>query len=692
MSSSVIVKTYKSNNIPDVFILNYRALVGQELLFQITPPYKNISPTGTILTNSVASTYTLRLGDYQFPVQDINSPIVVKLNTPGIYPVSLQVNYKPNREVIYNIDQNITIYDKWPEYDITKTRVLRDNDIALPYTLEQTKIKPNEFGVADNFNSSILKLNECITYLKNYSTIIYNKTPTKYIGWLGIHKNYPLQRCRWYTVSDTPNLSKEYDLNLAAFTNIQDIKILGSEIYIVDKKSDTETVFYFSVNNRYFAHVMFQSEKQFLSQVKSIAAIEVVKIDDTTRALYIVDILANKIHKVTLYLNTGTLVSEFNVGGFLEQTIGGFGDIEDNTRFYSPIDIHYKDELLYVVDTNNKCIKKFTDNLGWLHKYFIEDFVSHQPISVIVTSTANRIQSNLIYILTVTNRVYILNQDGSIFNSQTPYIELIGNEIPKKIIFDSSEEFFYIIYNTRVEKYSILGLYINMVDELPETSSFVSGSCDLYHNIYIADQSRVYKFLDINEDFSIINKNFDSLYWQESDLLVDENEFVQDWGTNKSLLRVAHNAEIFRKSLHSRFGLTTVYSAIASLVYYTAVPISNAESIFCGQALENIGVGANELTLTQVLNRNIEKIYRCIESLSVYVKASYIIGTEGGDNCNGMFCWSWKSTSCFNVKLPVLRVCNINPITFKELKSDFTDTYAPSILWRDAFNECCSDK
>lgn len=692
MASSVIVKTYKSNNVPDVFILNYSALVGQDLLFQITPPYNGINATGTILVNSVADTYTLQLGDFQFPIQNIALPITVKINTPGTYPVSLRIKYKPDREVVYDIHQSINIYSEWPVYDITKTRVLRDNSIILPYTIEQVKIKPNEFGVADNFNSSILKLNECISYLKNYSTIIYNKTPTKYIGWLGIHKNYPLQGCRWHTVSDTPNFSKDYALNAAAFVNIQDIKILGKEVYIVDKKSETETVFYYSINNKYFAYVMFQSEKKFLSQVKSIAAIEVVELDKTTRALYIVDTLSNKIHKVTLYLNSGELVSEFNIGGFLEQTIGGFGDIEDNTRFYSPTDIHYKDSCLYVVDANNKCIKKFTENLGWLNKFFIEDFIIHQPVSVVVTSTLNKIHSNLIYILTASNRVYILTQDGAIFNEEIPFIELLGSDTPQKIIFDISEEFFYVIYKTHIEKYSILGLYINMVDELPTSSSFVSGTCDTYHNIYIADSKSVYKFLDINKDFSIINSNFDSLYWKKEELLLDKNEFVQDWGTNKSLLRIAHNIEVFRKSLHSRFGLTTVYSAIASLVYYTAVPIANAETIFCGHALDNIGVGANELTLTQVLNRNIEKIYNCINSLTKYVEASYIIEAEGGDNCSDTFCWSWKNTSCFNVKLPVLRVCNINPISFKELKTEFINTYAPSIIWKDAFNECCIDK
>jgi len=109
------------------------------------------------------------------------------------------------------------------------------------------------------------------------------------------------------------------------------------------------------------------------------------------------------------------------------------------------------------------------------------------------------------------------------------------------------------------------------------------------------------------------------------------------------------------------------------------------------ESFVKIGVGANEFTITQVLNRNIEKIYNCISSLAYFVKASYLTQEEGESNCDERFSWSWKSTNCNDIKLPILRACNINPISYIELKAEFANnSYAPGIKWTDAFSKNCT--
>lgn len=697
MSSSVIITAYKSNNVPDMHILHYGALTKKDnyLYFEIINPYHDVS-TNTTLKGFEIKEYTLSIGSNVFKTN--SAVLTAVINTPGIYPVTLQTEY--NNGVIHtqDINQNIRIYDDWPIYDYNKTRILSDLNITLPYTLEQVLIKPNEFGVADVLNNSIKNINSCITALKNYSTVIYNNTPTQYIGWLGQHKKYPTEGIRWHTVSNRPDRSREYasvttdpENSAFLFNDIRDIKIVAGELYIVNKLPNGEfSIIYGALLTRTFTPLVFKSETQFLTQVKNIAAIEIVPIDNYLRALYILDNLSNKIFKVTLNISLNTFSSELSIGGYgvLSQTIGGYGGKDEAAKFYSPSSFHFKGEDLYVVDNNNFCVKQFSSNLGWKKTFFIEEFRTDNPIGILVNTAKQQgtyYHPSFLYVLTNTGKIYLLKQDGSIYNT----IILQHTETPIKFILDYAEEYFYVIYSKFVVKYSILGLYINIVNIVPGDLSFISGCSDSYHNIYIADSRRLFKFLDVTEDFSIIRPEYNSLYWAESDLIVKEDEFFQDWVINRSLKRLAYNVEIFQKSIHSRFGITSTYSLADILTYFTAIPITNANSLFCENLIERVGVGANELVLAQVVNRSLEKIYACINDLKSYVRATYLTAEEGGNNCSDTFCWSWKSTSCFNVKLPILRVCNINPITFTELTDGFTGTYAPSNKWYDAYGDCC---
>lgn len=695
MPDSVILTAFKSNNVPDLHVLSYSATTDSNsiLYFEIITPY--IKPVDTILK---INSYTILIGDIQFAANNSSiTPILTAaahIDQAGVYPLKLQVNYEDNTSKIYNTNQNITIYDEWPKYDYSKTRILSDLEFKLPYTLDEVLVKPNEFGVADILNSSILKLNTCITALKNYSTVIYNNTPTLYIGWLGVHNKYKTYGARWYTISNTPNYSHDYkniyeSIDTFNFHNIVDIKIFGAELYIVDKIGPANfNIVYGSLYSRTFQANIFKAEAQFLTQIKDIASFDIVPIDINLRAMYILDSISNKVFKVILNLNLEILTTEQIIGGYgiLQQTIGGFGDKDSAAKFYSPKHIHYKEENIYIVDNNNNCVKKFSQNLGWIQTYYIDEFESNNPIGVLVnTPNAANNHPSFIYVLTNTNKIYMLTTDGGLFRT----IALHGAYIPKKFIFDYAEEYFYIVYDTFVAKYSILGLFINIVNIPAAGSTFVAGSSDTYHHMYIADTKRIFKFLDVTQDFSILRDNYNTLYWSEDELTVDKNEFFQDWSINKALKRIAYNVEIFQKSIHSRFGITSVYSPIEILTYFTAIPITNADSFFCENLVDQVGVGANELVLSQVINRSLEKIYNCVDSLKEYVRAVYLTAEEGGDTCNDSFCWSWKNTSCFNINLPVLRVCNINPITFSELQGDFTSIYAPSKTWFEAYSDCC---
>jgi len=692
--STVTIKAYQSNNNPGLYVLNYRSLVGYPLYFEITNPYADAAVSWLIKEYKVLS-YQLMIGDYVFKTSTNN--ITATIDTPGTYNLKLIVTFNNNTTKTYTYNDPIVIYNEWPVYDYENIYVLDNTDVVLPYTIEDIRIKPNEFGVADVLNASIKKLNDCILFLKKRSTVMYNKTPTQYIGWLGIHKDYIASDAVWHTTSDSKDLSRDFNSAItesgnSTFNGITDIKIIGNELYIADKTPNGTPCITFGYLTKTFSRIIFSSQIPFLSQLEDISAIEIYAASPSIRYLFILDKLTNKLYKATIGLDSrGTFLLEHLVGGYLEQSLGGFGDKEASSKFYSPNSLHYKDEHLYVTDTNNFCVKKFSINLGWIKTYYHAEFLTDIPICTVVNTVKSNVDHpSLIYILTATSRLYILNQDGSFFDEEYPYFQLDKSDTPKKIILDTAEEFFYVIYNSKVIKYSILGMFVNVVGNIDSIYGFTAGCIDANHNIYIADKNRVFKFLDVVESFSIFNSALDNLYWKEDDLKVAEEEFLQDWSVNRVLNRVTHNANTFRKSLHSKFGIINTYSVNGVTTEYTAIPIPSADTLPCTEnALKDVTVGVNELTLSQVLNRGLEKIYNCIDSLREILNANYLTQEEGGANCNDAFCWSWKNTSCINLKLPSKQICNINPITYAELQSTNIYTYAPSITWREATSSCC---
>ena len=205
MAAEVILKTYKSKNIPDVFLLNYYTLTTIPFYLEIVSPYSGLN-----ISNLTPTSYTINIGDYEFVCSASANKINCLVPDAGSYNLSIKVNYSNNTYQIFNLNQTLTVYREWPSFNYENSRILSDINITLPYSLEDVKIKPNEFGVADIINSSISKINDCILFLKNYSTVIFNKTPTKYIGWLGVHTSYLQKNIQWYTCSNSPDLSLDF--------------------------------------------------------------------------------------------------------------------------------------------------------------------------------------------------------------------------------------------------------------------------------------------------------------------------------------------------------------------------------------------------------------------------------------------------------------------------------------------------
>jgi hypothetical protein len=211
------------------------------------------------------------------------------------------------------------------------------------------------------------------------------------------------------------------------------------------------------------------------------------------------------------------------------------------------------------------------------------------------------------------------------------------------------------------------------------------------------ETSYIAKIQDVVSLFKI-GEGLPSSLWSKDQVLLSKSEMASDLNYNKSFQRMTQNLKTFRSKLISKFVKATEYTKIGIISYYALSPVaySSLPALLEDVENENVGVGVNELHIPQVLNRELTKLYSSIEILRAFLNISDItlpnvrIDDSGVSvACSEPFCWSWKALSCHSLTLPAIRICNINPITYTELRSDFPIGYAPSTLWGAASANCC---
>jgi hypothetical protein len=189
-----------------------------------------------------------------------------------------------------------------------------------------------------------------------------------------------------------------------------------------------------------------------------------------------------------------------------------------------------------------------------------------------------------------------------------------------------------------------------------------------------------------------IGEGLPTNYWSKDQILLKKQELAQDIAYNRALKRMAQNLKTFRNNLNSKFVIKSEITDAGTLSYFALEPIktNSLPSLYTDVENENLFVGVNELHVPQSINKELVKLYNSLTILSNFltVETSNEDGLEG---CPEPFCWSWKATSCYNLKLPIIRICGVNPITYDELKFNFPVNYAPSKVWGNATSDCCKD-
>jgi len=397
--------------------------------------------------------------------------------------------------------------------------------------------------------------------------------------------------------------------------------------------------------------------------------------------VYIVDKTANTVFKIKLSIDLDNKATS-NIQLF----VGGFGGLIDNNNFNTPTDVVYKNNNVYVLDYNNFCVKQYNQDLTWMYTYHIPEFKEYRPISISV------LDNGLLYILSENYKVYIFdNLSNILFESFVVSYADDGTKL-KKLCFSNSNDFVYVLTESNVYKYTLTGYFVTVLS-IPKGDQlkYTNIRCGKNETLTIASENCVFKCHDVLQIFKL-GGGLPYNYWSKEQLTVNKEEFSSDIVYNRSLKRIVQNIKSFRDTLNAKFIIATENVQENVITYFSYMPIDLIlESPKFLEDIENetLGIGVNELHLPPVINKELYKIYSALETLTKFLNIeNYFVKNS---DCLEGFCWSWNATSCYKLKLPVIKTCGINPISYTELYLNNSEiiNYAPNVLWKDAISKCC---
>jgi hypothetical protein len=681
LTNPLTIFAYSTSVKPNIFTSSYYTITGKEIYFEFETPENSL--------NYRISSYDLFFGDGLSAKLLDNSKIYKSYYKDDTYYVSFIANYTNGNSTYFEMSNPILVFSEWPYYDQSKIRLLSENQLYFgnvnenTYNLDQIEIQPNEWGDVDIFNTGIYRLYSNLQYLKDNCRTLISNSPEVYYGWLGTNLDKKSDGISWHTKDykkfyfNYPNKATSSGSNY--FSYLKDAVENKDRFFVIDET----TIRAFS-SSKIPQEIVFENKEAIDDLLVNPVSID---IDDSGENIYVADNFKNKIYK--LNLDFDFYPPQINV----QLNVGNFGKREEPSKLNSPTEIIYKKETLFVLDYNNKCIKQYTKDLNWMFTYYTEDFETYQPMTIAVHP-----EDLFVYVLTENYKIYIFDYFSSDVFEIIDISDIDKNYTPLKLFFDDGGDFIYILTEKELYKYSTSGLYITNTT-LPnlESLSLVTGKSSFYRSILILTRNSIIKFSDIIF-YQEIGKGLPYSYWTEEQIKLNRDDLALDLNYNTSLIRLCQNIKQFRDNLNSRFVIVSEKENFGTIEYYSIYPISNKIKLIFSDDIENenIGVGVNEFHIPQVLNREFKKIYIALEQLRDYLEiidVRLIDGNSGlSDICTGTFCWSWKGMSSYDLKFPVLKVCNINPITYSELSSDFSSeySYAPSKTFGEASSDCCN--
>jgi hypothetical protein len=266
---------------------------------------------------------------------------------------------------------------------------------------------------------------------------------------------------------------------------------------------------------------------------------------------------------------------------------GGVGTIASTNKFLKPNDIHIdNNDNVWVTDTGNNCVKCYTPASNWITTIVDSDLVS--PLSVAID------EIDQVHVLT-SNSIRVYDYTGNFLFKYA----IDTTQIPKKINTNFNKQIIYVTYNTFVRKYVRTGIQFDYLFKDKQCVEDVNSIFqDEFRNTLVTFGDKIIKYVHILKQRAT-KSSLPSNFWSLEQVLIDKDEYIQDWVYNKSFQRMWDNIEIFRSTLQ--------YDGTYCKGYKP--PKYKKEELFIGQ---------NEPVTSIVVNRNINYLWENYCSLFSY--------------------------------------------------------------------------
>lgn len=527
------------------------------------------------------------------------------------------------------------------KYGYRSNRVYGDQ-LNLPHDYESIKFKPNEIINYEAVNKKI----ELI--YKNYIYIL-----TK----CSIGKTDGLQEFRgtsYINISSYDNTTT--GAYKAAYTTQPQDSILDNDVRSVELTDNIMPGSYsliVATKNRLlltkFTPVSGEKQSHYITMISTPESEHLVDSENDLEFKSIKKIVSN--HKGALFtLDTGRniiyrhnikgltrgdriLNSKQTTGRMLDVMVGVPGDINSKIQFVNPVDIHYYDNRLYVLDgeASNYRVKVYDDQINWLETYNISlDFVTNTPVSIACN------QGHL-YILTTQGQLMSYNisqlQQGiliPVMNENVNIIDTDYNKVEKYIeikFSKTNDNICYIITNRSVYKKMVdnITTVVGYVDwkkhqitttvvhpiglAMIEQYNHVGNEVVLLADTILTGHSRaketlLYHFKDSDNLMYMLNEQYEENIIKLEDCYIKPGEYVSSFVYNKIITKMLYNINLVYDNIS--YVASAELTETGSLKYPGVRYVSELEvsKYRVGTSIDETNyIGVNELVSTGTLNR-----------------------------------------------------------------------------------------
>lgn len=464
------------------------------------------------------------------------------------------------------------IYDRFP-----------DQKLSLTYGKDLLLIQPNDTVSSDLVNMKLQYLHENFLYLYSKCKIASSVIPVSSTAVLGLSApvatlsgftwNYNLSTSQFFPATgfkfNAFNNSKVcYSIKNNFFSTYSLFVSDGVNIIIFSVKDDEQG---YTLSPAIFS--TYDPQKQNDVPFVNISSIT----DGPNNTFLILDQGTNMLYQYhaggfidnTNAYNNSTNSEIFTIkGAYVKNMVGGYGLADEKLSFNNPTDVVTYNNFIYVLDTGNRCIKKFDANLNWQTTFLLErDFYYFTSKKLKVDSSGN------FYCLLSGNTIHIYDQN---FQNKTEYIPDFFNSSEQlaDIQFSKSDKnIVYLITNENVYKCLVnnlentIGRYLlyrygynntQNISSFCTHDNFGNDKNFILSNNPSSNATIIGAFADnINTYDNLTIPDFDIYSFDE--IKINSDEYVQSWVINKSLAKIIANHIRFINQITGKFQFSIDY-------------------------------------------------------------------------------------------------------------------------------------